>query len=266
MKKIAENNSEMSQKYVNILGINVVSTTVTRLLLAVRDKMSHNKVFYITTPNPELVLASTRNPLLKSALNSSDFSIPDGVGLNYAAKFLYGKEVNIIHGRILFIKLIELANKKAWKVFFLGGTGEEASIAAEKLKINYKKVKIETFAGPILNEKAIPVTEINRKLEKDAVDRINKFAPDLLFVAMKNPKQEIWIYKNIKRLNVGGAMAVGGTFRYIAGMSKLPPEWMENLGLEWLWRLIHEPKRIGRIFNAVVIFPLKVFWFKLASQ
>jgi N-acetylglucosaminyldiphosphoundecaprenol N-acetyl-beta-D-mannosaminyltransferase len=61
-------------------------------------------------------------------------------------------------------------------------------------------------------------------------------------------------------------MAVGGTFRYIAGMSKLPPKWMENFGLEWVWRLITEPKRFSRIFNAFPIFPLRIFWFKITGH
>ena len=260
------NNTSSDRRFVQILGINVISTSIPKLLVTTRDNISHNTKFFIVTPNPELILASTKNITLRKALNSSNFPVPDGVGLNYASKFLHGKNLNIIPGRKLFEKLVELANKNGWKVFFLGGEGKEAALAAEKLELNYKRVKIKTFAGPILNEKAIPVTEVNRKLEKDAVDLINKFRPDLLFVAMKNPKQEIWIHKNLSKLNVGGAMAVGGTFRYIAGLSKLPPRWMEKAGLEWVWRLLTEPKRFRRIFNAFPIFPLRVFWFKIVGR
>ena len=114
-----------------------------------------------------------------------------------------------------------------------------------------------------MDKNANPVSEIDKRLEKDAIDKINKFAPHLLFVAFVNPKQEIWIYRNLKRLNIGGAMAVGGSFRYVAGLSKLPPKWMEAAGLEWLWRLITEPRRLGRIFNAFPVFPLKVLCVKI---
>jgi N-acetylglucosaminyldiphosphoundecaprenol N-acetyl-beta-D-mannosaminyltransferase len=265
MKNIMKNINQMSQNYVNILGINVLSTTTSHLLTSVREKVTHSKRFYILTPNPELVLASTKNNDLKNALNSATYAVPDGVGLNYASKFLYGKSINIIPGRKLFKDLIELANKKAWKVFFLGGHGAEAKGAAEKLRINYKSVKIETFAGPIVNTAGVPVGEEDKELQKEAIARINKFSPQLLFVAFTNPKQEIWIHKNLKSLNVGGAMAVGGTFRYIAGASKLPPSWMERAGLEWVWRLITEPYRLARIFNAFPLFPLRVFWFKLTG-
>lgn len=283
-----KNNNKKSQDYVNILEIKVLSTTLSRLLTGVRENIAHNRKFSIVTPNPEIILASTGNVLLKEALNSADFSVSDAIGLSQAAKylsldapsniiirlfvvFLQGlvvgaatffdrdwltKDLKPIKGRVLFEKLIELANKKGWKVFFLGGLGKEAEISKEKLEINYKNLKIETFTGPKLDE----------SFQKEAVARINRFEPQLLFVALGHPKQEIWIYKNLKSLNVGGAMAVGGTFRYIAGMSHLPPKWMANSGLEWLYRFITEPWRIKRIFNAFPIFPLRIFWFKVTGS
>jgi N-acetylglucosaminyldiphosphoundecaprenol N-acetyl-beta-D-mannosaminyltransferase len=266
MKNFMKNNNEISQNYVNMLGIKVLSITTPSLLTSIREKISHNMKFSIMTPNPELVLNSMKNPILAQALNCSGFAIPDGVGINYASKFLYGKPLNIIHGRILFEKLIELANKKGWKVFFLGGYGLEAQTAAEKLRLSHKKIKIEAFAGPKLYKNGSPISDLDESLQKDAIDRINKFSPRLLFVAFGNPKQEIWIHKNLRYLNIGGAMAVGGTFRYFAGLSKLPPKWMERWGLEWLWRFITEPHRVGRVLNASVIFPLKVFWFKITSR
>lgn len=260
-----KNSNEISQKQVTILGIKVLSTSTSHLLASIRENLSHNKKFYVLTPNPELVLASMKNPLLSQALNSSDFSVPDGVGLNYASRFLFGETLNIVPGRKLFMDLITLANKKGWKVFFLGGIGKEAEKAATNLKISYKNIKIETFSGPKLNNEALPASDADKNLQKEAVGLINKFSPQLLFVAFGNPKQEIWIYKNLKSLNVGGAMAVGGTFRYIAGESRLPPDWMERAGLEWVWRLITEPYRLGRVFNALIIFPLRVFWFKITG-
>lgn len=254
MKKIMKESDKSVRKYVNILGINVDSTTKEQVLTRVNNFLSHNTKFYIVTPNPELVLMAQSNNELKKALNVADISIPDGVGLK-----LSDSSLNIIKGRELFTNLISLADTKALKVFFLGGMGHEASVAASKLLQKHKKVKIETFSGPLLDKNLAPVTEVDRKLQEDAIDRINKFSPDFLFVAMANPRQEIWIYRNISKLKIKGAMTVGGTFRYIAGISKLPPKWMSSLGLEWLWRLVNEPYRFVRVLNALIVFPIKVW-------
>ena len=254
MKKNNKENTETGRKYAKILGINVISTPISSVLTGVKDFIAHNVKFYIVTPNPELVLMAQSDRELKKALNSADLPVPDGVGLKLAVP-----KLKIIKGRELFVDLVDLAHRNRWRMFFLGGLGKEAEIAARKLRAN-------SHRGPRLDRNAGPATEIDRKLEKDAIGRINKFAPHLLFVAFGNPKQEIWIHKNLSKLNVGGAMAVGGTFRYVAGMSKLPPKWMEKLGLEWLYRFFTEPNRIGRIYNAVVVFPLKVFLYKFANS
>lgn len=251
MKKSKKYTHQKGRKVVNILGINVDSSSTSSLLTSVGEKISHNVKFYIVTPNPELILSATKNPALKRAMNSADFAIPDGVGLKLADSSL-----KIIKGRELFLDLIKLAKKKRWRVFLLGGLGDEAELAARKLKAKYIK-------GPKLDTDAEPASEVDRKIEIDSIDQINKFRPQLLFVAFGNPKQEIWLYKNLAKLRVGGAMAVGGTFRYIAGMSKLPPKWMEKIGLEWLWRLLTEPFRVKRVWNAVVVFPLKVWLSRL---
>lgn len=254
---------EINRKYVNILGINVLSTTKDGVLTAIEEKVSSSIKFSILTPNPELVLASTSNPLLKEALNSADFAIPDGVGLNYASEFISGETLNIIPGRKLFLDLINLASKNKWRVFLLGGLNNEVGLAIKNLISLYPNISISSDKGMNLNEKGEPDTKVDIKLHSDVIKKINNFKPHLLFVAFGNPKQEIWIHNNLSKLNVNGVMAVGGTFRYIAGVSALPPKWMERTGLEWLWRLVTEPVRLKRIINAVIVFPWKVFVFKL---
>jgi N-acetylglucosaminyldiphosphoundecaprenol N-acetyl-beta-D-mannosaminyltransferase len=260
MINFMKNNSKMSQNYVNILGIKVLSTTTSSLLAGVEDKIAHSSKFIILTPNPELVLASQSDKKLKKALNSADFSIPDGVGLKLADPSL-----KIIKGRELFLDLIKLAATNKWKVFLLGGLSSEAELAVQKLESCYRNLKIESDKGPTLDNNAEPVSEEGKKIEINVIAQINEFKPQLLFVAFGNPKQEIWIQEHLSRLNIGGAMAVGGAFRYVAGLSKLPPKWISQIGLEWLYRLVTEPRRLGRIFNAVVVFPLKVFLSKFIS-
>ncbi len=285
MLRNSEKTVKKGQEYVNILGINILSTNVTDLLAGINQKIAHNVKFSILTPNPELVLMANKDPELREIINGADFAVPDGIALLCAEKFLntsinksgalylpllfftwlkcfyvypfdrkmLNGDLSLIKGRELFVRLIKMAHEKHWKVFLLGGMDNEAELSARKLQKDNQKLKIDYAGG----------REVTTDLSKDIVDKINKFAPDLLFVAYGAPKQEIWIYDNLPKLKVRGAMAVGGTFRYVAGLSKLPPAIMESLGLEWLWRLITEPIRFKRIVNAVIVFPIKVIESKL---
>lgn len=235
-----------------IMEINVNSTSLSQVLTRVEDLISHNDKFYIVTPNPELILASLSDKNLKIALNEATFSIPDGVGLKIADPHL-----NIIKGRELFLSLIGLAAQKKWKVFLLGGLDNEAKLSAENLTEKYPNLQIKFNAGPMLDCEARPLSPRDIKLEKEVKDQINEYKPELLFVAYGNPRQEIWIYENMGKLDIGGAMAVGGTLRYEAGLSKLPPGILSMTGFEWLWRLLTEPRRLVRIFRAIIIFPVR---------
>ncbi|HSX48691.1 MAG TPA: WecB/TagA/CpsF family glycosyltransferase, partial [Candidatus Saccharimonadales bacterium] len=152
---------------------------------------------------------------------------------------------------------LKIANEEKLKVFILGSRPEVNKKSVEKMSLEYPNLKIKGNSGPELDIKANPVSEVNVNLQSDIVKEINSFKPDLLFVAFGAPKQEIWISRHISKLNVAGAMAIGGTLDYYTGFVRAVPKFMENLGLEWLWRLIQEPTRVGRIFNAVVVFPLR---------
>lgn len=298
MKMIARKNNKKGQEHVKILGIDVLSTNLSELLAGIETKISHNNKFSVFTPNPELLLMAKQNIKLQKIINESDFNVPDGVALLaadsfnskasethgfffffkvlaswvycfYIATFAPGKlksKLTLIKGRTLFEKLIELAAKNNRRVFLLGGTGVEADLTEEKLKIKYKNINFKSAKGPKLNDLAQTVTEVDKEVYLDTVKQINEFKPHMLFVAFGNPKQEIWISENINNLNINMAMSVGGTFRYYSGLSKLPPQVVQNLGLEWFWRLITEPKRLIRILNAVFVFPLSVLKETLAKH
>ncbi|MCH7641201.1 WecB/TagA/CpsF family glycosyltransferase [Patescibacteria group bacterium] len=288
----------MTQEIGTILGVKVNSTTTARVLRFVRNRIFQGKKFFIVTPNPEIVMRAEIDEDLNRVLEASDLSLPDGIGLVAARKFLklpnpknpfkraltlfaqglgvgisvlfnrkwVEESFNLIKGREMFMELIKLANKKGWRVYLLGGENQVAQKSKETLKRSFKKVKIKADQGPLLTSDAKPRTNRDKEIEKKSIKRINKFKPHLLFVAFKFPRQEKWIEKYLGELKVGGAMVVGGTFDYVSGHAKLPPTWLEEIGLEWLWRLINDPKRIKRIINATAVFSLKVFLYKLNNR
>ena len=137
----------------------------------------------------------------------------------------------------------------------LGGKDRAAEIAALKLKIKNAKLNIKYFQGPrnIENETAAERAE--------AIRRINKFRPHLLFVAYGAPMQEKWIAANLPQLKINVAMGVGGAFDYLAGRVQRAPQWLRRGGLEWLWRLIQEPWRWKRQLRLV-----KFVWLVLKEK
>src|SRR5260221_6840029 len=244
---------EKGLKYVTILGIKINSTPKAELLKSIENKLTKKIQFYIVTPNPEIILKAQNDPKLTHSLNSADFSLPDGFGLKLAAKNL-----EIIKGRELMVDLFKLANDKKLKVYLLGGHDFVNKKALTVLSKEVPHIKSKGSSGPILNNNAVPVSEVNTSLQFEIVKDINSFRPDMLLVAFGAPKQEIWLNTHLKDLNVVGAMTVGGGLDYYSGLVKPTPVLFANLHLEWLWRLVQEPRRIGRIFNALIIFPFKL--------
>lgn len=248
----------MALKQLKILGVKVSVTTKAEVLDFVTARLKKKQKFFISTPNPEMVVAAQSNPRFITALNSADIALPDGVGILYAAKFL-GLDINKrIPGREVFTDLLGLANKHALKVYLLGATAEVNQKAIEKTRKTFPKANVKGNSGPTYNNQLQFVKDSDRKLESYIVRDINQFKPDFLFVAFGAPKQELWVNKHFSNLKVGGAMTVGGSFDYFVGKTTTPPGWVARVGLEWLWRVLLEPARFERILNATVVFPLLV--------
>ena len=153
---------------------------------------------------------------------------------------------------------VSTLQKKRYSVFLLGGAEGIAEKTKEKLEELYKNIDIVgTYAGR-------PFTDDDETI----FETINNTQPQILFVAFGTPKQEQWIYENLKKLpSVKIAMGIGGAFDFISGHVKRAPIPFQKMGIEWLWRLFQEPrKRIPRIWNAVIVFPLKILGYKLRNS
>ncbi|SRR5260221_13342212 len=253
MKNTSLKTQKNNRDFVTILGIRINSTSKGELLKLIENKLAKKIQFVIVTPNPEIILQAQSDPKLTHSLNSADFSIPDGVGLKFA-----DKNLQVIKGRELMVDLFNLANDKKLKVYLLGGRDFVNKKSQELLTSQYPNILVSGNSGPKLEKNADPVSEVHINLQFEIVKEINTFKPDLLFVAFGAPKQEIWINKHLKDLKVTGAMAIGGALDYYSGFVRPVPNLLANLRLEWLWRLIQEPKRIKRIFNALIVFPILI--------
>lgn len=221
---------------VNILGVEIDKLNFEQSLFKARELIEAQGRHYIVTPNPEIVIAATRDEAFKEILNKADLAIPDGIGIVWLSK-IFGENIpERITGVDLLERLIKLASNHDYTVFLLGGKSGVAEKAAVVLKALYPNLKIiGTFEGDAGSQGD---REVHKKLKGIQID--------ILAVAYGPGKQERWIARNLPLLNVKLAIGVGGAFDLISGNKKRAPILLQKLGLEWVFRLIQEPGRLKR--------------------
>jgi len=175
----------------------------------------------------------------REALINSEVLIPDGVSVVWAAKWLTGEKLQKIAGADLFFYEMERLEKTGGKCFFLGSTKTTLALIKERASKDFPNVQIQIYSPPY---KLRFSTEDNTAILK----AINSFQPDVLFVGMTAPKQEKWAYRNFNELQAGHICSIGAVFDFYAGTVNRAPEWMINIGMEWFYRLIKEPRRMWR--------------------
>jgi|SRR5665647_366573 len=193
----------------------------------------------INTINAHCYNLTQTDTIYMEALLKSDVLIADGVSIVWAIQWLTGQKLHKIAGADLFFYEMERLQKDGGKCFFLGSS--ETTLAKIKARIaqEFLNVKVQTYSPPFRPEFT--------KEDNDAMlEVINDFQPDVLFVGMTAPKQEKWAYQHFNQLQVGHVCCIGAVFDFYAGTIKRAPKWMINIGMEWFYRLIKEPRRMWR--------------------
>jgi len=260
------------QTEIKVMNVRFNNVSQAETLDLIFDYLEKGKKGYICTPNPEMLLETQKNDAFLKVLNGSLLNIPDGIGILWAAyniekhnsklKALFNLPLIALYpdkfktvlkervtGTDLLQKICEKSNNTPYKFFLLGAGPEIAEITKEKL----------TQQSPALNIVGTFPGSPDEKDKNEIIERINNSQADLLFVAFGAPKQEIWISEVLNQLNtVKIAIGVGGAFDFVSGKTQRAPEWMRQTGLEWLYRVIQEPSRIKRIYNAAIKFPIEI--------
>lgn len=226
---------------INILGVKIDNIDLKESLKKIDDFLNSGNQHYIVTVNPEFIVEAQKNEKFKEILNGSSLSICDGFGLVLAS----GGKLKRITGVDLSEELLKGQINSA-RIFLLGGAGENAKL----LMAGYPQTVSGAEAGGIVNKK-------NWLLDNNEIiiKKINDSKANILLVGFGQVKQEMWLSKNLEKLpHIKVGIGVGGTFDYLSGHIKRAPKFLRLLGLEWLFRLFTQPKRISRIFNATIKF------------
>lgn len=222
---------------IEILGVRIHLVGIEMLNDAIRDAVHRNARLIIAGQNLHGVYLYHVDAKRKAYCDLADIVRVDGMALLLWAKFL-GYSVHR-EQRITFVDwlhpLMAMAAAERWRVFYLGGKPGVAARAAEKLRRQYSGLVLETRHGYFTPE------------ENDAVlEEIARFQPHVLMVGMGMPRQEHWVLDNLERISANAILTAGACFDYVAGVIPTPPRWMGRMGLEWLYRLWSEPRRLAR--------------------
>ncbi len=232
-----------------VLGIKIDDYKPQELDNKLEEFLNSDRSRYLVTPNPEMILASHKDEELFYILNKADLAPADGFGLRLAG-FLQRKKIPIISGSDLTPKLLARSEKLKEKVF----------IANWRDGLS-KKIDLELALKEKYPELIFLVLDLDREpfLSPEILEEINNFSPKMMFSTSGSPYQEKFIFHNYKKIpSLRLSLPVGGSFDFITKKLQRAPLFLRKFGLEWLWRLILQPKRWKRIYRAVFVFSFKV--------
>jgi len=237
-----------SRNWVQLLGVRVDNVTWASLDEYFRQSLKGTSPQQVVTVNGEHILAASHEARHREVINNAHLVVPDSTNVLWASRLKGRGLAQKTPGVDIVLHLAQIAAETGASLFLLGSRPGIAQRAADKLQAQFPDLKI---AGVSSADPAEPY------LSK----RIRDARADIVLVAYGAPKQEYWTAEHKKETGAKILVGVGGTFDILAGVLPRAPQLWRYLQLEWLWRLILQPSRIGRIWNAVVVFPFKVvFW------
>lgn len=221
----------------DVLGVQYDNVTMEEALQKARTLLAGEEAHYCVTPNAEMAYEALHDDSFRDILNGASLVLPDGAGVVLGAKILKTPLKQKVAGIDFAQNLLGVLEKTGGRLYLLGSKPGIAEQAAEKMKQKHPGLCVCGTADGYFKDEAM------------AVEAINEAQADVVFVCLGAPKQERFMYAHRKELRVHLMIGLGGTLDGMAGTVKRAPKWMIRLQLEWLYRLIKEPRRLGRMMR-----------------
>jgi len=238
--------SSLKLHTVNVLGIDVFSVRMTQLLNICEEHIDNKRSLFLAVVNVAKAVNCRKNSELRRSLDEADIVLADGLPIVWLSKLIGDPLPERVAGIEIMYKLLELSSKRNHRVYFLGA----------KQKVVQKVVEIVQKQYPGIRTAGYKDGYFSKDEEQSVAEDIRDSHADILFVAISPPKKEIFLRKWREFMDVPICHGVGGSFDVLAGVTKRAPLWMRKCSLEWLYRLIQEPRRMWRrylITNTIFI-------------
>ncbi len=232
---------------IKLLGVRVDKVTWNNIDEFCHRALNEKTPKQIVTVNGEFILLAQKNQVFKEIINNADLVIPDSTNVVWMSKLKGHRLKQVTPGSDLTVRLSKIAVETGKSVFLLGGWNGVTKKSVETLKNIFPELKVAGYSEADPNEDG-------------TAEKIKKTGADIVFVAYAAPNQELWIKKYAKETGAKILVGVGGTFNMLGGTLPRAPKFIRAIHMEWFWRLILEPKRFKRAWNAVIVFPLKALF------
>ena len=239
----------------NIVGIDIDILSKQELYSILVKTLKRSGQLKIFTPNPVMLNKATKNPLLYKALKDADMLLPDGIGVSIVSKIKNGRPAPRVTGIETAYELLKIAQSVNASVFFLGAQPGVAELARENILKIFPNLNICGIHHGYFNVD-------NDQESSYVLKKIQAISPEIIFVCMGSPRQELWIHKYASRVPSASILiGLGGTLDVWSGKTKRAPRAIQRAGLEWLWRFATQPQRIREILH-IPPFLFKALFYK----
>lgn len=220
-------------------GIRIDNLSFQEALREIRNLIRDNHRGYVVTPNAQHINLLQKDEEFKKCYEDARLVLADGMSVIFALRFLGTPVKERCAGSDMFHEIICLSASMGKNIFILGGINDSEKIVYSKLKLMYPSLKVDYYSPPF-------GFETNEEENLRIINEINTSAAEILFLCVGTPKSEKWIYRNISHLKTHLAFVLGDSLNIFAGIRKRAPKWLQNIGFEWLFRFMQEPRRLWR--------------------
>jgi len=225
-------------QHCEILKTNINVTNMSDTIKYIGEHLDDLRGKYICVSNVHTTVMSYENEEYRKIQNGAAMALPDGAPLSSYSRRKGYKQAQRVTGPDLMLELFAISKEKGYRHYFYGATEETLQSMKEVLERDYPGIQIAGMYAP-------PFRALTPQEDAQIVAKINESRPDFIWIGLGAPKQEEWMYQHMGQLQ-GVLIGVGAGFDYLAGYIKRAPRWMQRMSLEWLYRLLQDPKRLWR--------------------
>ncbi len=229
----------MPHARVSVLGVEVSAINMAIALETIDAWITDRQPHYVCVTGVHGVMESQHDESLRQIHNQAGMVTPDGMPLVWLNRWHGQRHVDRVYGPDLMLACCERSQASGHKHFLYGGADGVAELLAARLTERFPALRIAGTYTP-------PFRALTAEEDADVVARINVSGADIVWVGLSTPKQEKWMAAHLGRLRAPVMIGVGAAFDFHAGLKSQAPQWMQRSGLEWLYRLVTEPRRLGR--------------------